>query len=43
LWPVLQIFPQLGQVFLPFCRIAARSTLFVDALNRCVPVSKALK
>jgi len=36
LCPRLQVFPQLGQVLLPFCRVAALAPLFIDPLNRRV-------
>jgi len=36
LCPRLQVFPQLGQVLLPFCRVAALASLCVNPLNRRV-------
>jgi len=36
LWPLLQVFPQLGQVLFPFCRVTALASLCVDPLNRRV-------
>jgi hypothetical protein len=36
LWPLLQIFPHLGQFLFPFCRFAALPALRVDSANRRV-------